>query len=252
MKEEGDVFKKFRDSFGRMRGHFHILEQQVPVETQMQYFRSSEAIRLANKQLPAVDEAECEKLQRMLIGEELPVDEKQICLSRLAASRLVKAYRILEAYAENPAPDVKDWAYMALMECRISLESEFSDEKQIYISTGLGGRDEKLRFFVLLTSRRGQAFEAYQKQVVERETAYALPKAGCEIERLTVGERHVELVCLFPVRADIKAVFDGLINECNEYGHFLSDTFVVTNVKELSAEEIAEIIEKNGNSKTSD
>ena len=26
MKEEGDVFKKFRDSFSRMEGHFHILE----------------------------------------------------------------------------------------------------------------------------------------------------------------------------------------------------------------------------------
>ena len=25
MKEEGDVFKKFRDSFSRMEGHFHIL-----------------------------------------------------------------------------------------------------------------------------------------------------------------------------------------------------------------------------------
>ena len=35
MKEEGDVFKKFRDSFSRMEGHFHILEQRVPVELQM-------------------------------------------------------------------------------------------------------------------------------------------------------------------------------------------------------------------------
>ena len=28
MKEEGDVFKKFRDSFSKMDGHFHILEQR--------------------------------------------------------------------------------------------------------------------------------------------------------------------------------------------------------------------------------
>ena len=31
MKEEGDVFKKFRDSFSKMNGRFHILEQRVPV-----------------------------------------------------------------------------------------------------------------------------------------------------------------------------------------------------------------------------
>ena len=42
MKEEGDVFKKFRDSFSRMEGHFHILEQRVPVELQMENFKYSE------------------------------------------------------------------------------------------------------------------------------------------------------------------------------------------------------------------
>ena len=45
MKEEGDVFKKFRDSFSRMEGHFHILEQRVPVELQMEYFKYSENVR---------------------------------------------------------------------------------------------------------------------------------------------------------------------------------------------------------------
>lgn len=252
MKEEGDVFKKFRDSFGQMRGHFHILEQQVPVETQMEYFRNSEKMRKDNPLLEAVDEEECEQIYRILLLDETSVDDKRLLLSRLAVSRQVKAYRILQAYAADPAPEVKDWAYMALMECRISLESELSDEKQIYISTGLGGRGEKLRFFVLMLSREGQPFEAYQKQVVEREAAYALPKAGCEIERLTVSERHIEMVFLIPVRVDIKVTLDKLINECNQYGHFLSETFTITNVKELSGEEIAEIIEKYGDSKTSD
>lgn len=252
MKEEGDVFKKFRDSFGQMRGHFHILEQQVPVETQMEYFRYSEKMRKDNPLLQKVDEEECEQIYRLLLMDETSADDKRLLLSRLATSRLVKAYRVLETYAGSPAPEVRDWAYMALMECRISLESELSDEKQIYISTGLGGRGEKLRFFVLLLSSHGQPFEAYQRQVIEREAAYALPKAGCEIERLTVGERHVELVFLIPVRVDIKTTLDQLINECNQYGHFLSDVFTITNVKELTPEEIAEIIEKHGNSKTSD
>ena len=45
MKEEGDVFKKFRDSFSKMDGHFHILEQRVPVELQMEYFKYSEQVR---------------------------------------------------------------------------------------------------------------------------------------------------------------------------------------------------------------
>ena len=51
---------------------------------------------------------------------------------------------------------------------------------------------------------------------------------------------------LIPVRADIKQALDKVINECNQYGNFLSQVFTITNVKELSAEEVEEIIKKNG------
>jgi len=37
-----------------------------------------------------------------------------------------------------------------------------------------------------------------------------------------------------------------VINECNQYGDFLSNVFTITNVKELTAEEVSEIINKNG------
>ena len=56
----------------------------------------------------------------------------------------------------------------------------------------------------------------------------------------------MELVFLIPVRADIKLTLDRVINECNQYGDFLSQVFTITNVKELSAEEVDEIIRKNG------
>ena len=84
------------------------------------------------------------------------------------------------------------------------------------------------------------------RKVIEREFPYSLEKAGCEIERLTIGEKYMELVFLIPVRADIKQALDKVINECNQYGNFLSQVFTITNVKELSAEEVEEIIKKNG------
>jgi len=152
---------------------------------------------------------------------------------------------------QHPDEDVSNWAYMALMESRISLESELSDEKQIYISTGLGGKGEKLRFYVLMLSKDRNPFLDYQRKVIEREFAYFLPQADCEIERLTIGEQYVELVFLIPVRADIKLTLDRVINECNQYGDFLSDIFTITNVKELTQQEITDIIKKKGNRKTS-
>ena len=250
MKEEGDVFKKFRDSFSKMDGHFHILDQRVPVELQMEYFKYSEQVR-KERAKPDLNDMDYTAFRESLSNPESTTDYKKYILSMLATSREVKAYRMLEDYVQHPDEDVSNWAYMALMESRISLESELSDEKQIYISTGLGGKGEKLRFYVLMLSRDRKPFLEYQRKVIEREFAYFLPKADCEIERLTIGEQYVELVFLIPVRADIKLTLDKVINECNQYGDFLSDIFTITNVKELTEQEVTDIINKNGNSKTS-
>lgn len=248
------MFKRFRESFGKMDGHFHILEQKVPVEKQMEYFRYSERFK---RNIPALaepfDDVDADSCELILRDPTTTTEDMMHVLTELATSQNVKAYRVLEEYTKHPRPDVAEWAYMALMECRISLESELSEQKQIYISTGLGGKGEKLRFYILILSREKQPFQEYQRQVIEREFAYTLPQAGCEIERLTIGERYVELLFLIPVRADIKAVIDRVINECNEYGNFLANSFTITNVKELSEEEIQEILDKkDGNSKASD
>lgn len=250
MKEDNDIFKKFRDSFSRIDGHFHILEQRVPVELQMEYFKYSEQVR-KERAKPDLNDMDYTAFRESLSNPESTTDYKKYILSMLATSREVKAYRMLEDYVQHPDEDVSNWAYMALMESRISLESELSDEKQIYISTGLGGKGEKLRFYVLMLSRDRKPFLEYQRKVIEREFAYFLPKADCEIERLTIGEQYVELVFLIPVRADIKLTLDKVINECNQYGDFLSDIFTITNVKELTEQEVTDIINKNGNSKTS-
>lgn len=248
--KEGDVFKRFRDSFDRMDGHFHILEQRVPVPTQMEYFKYSEQVRRARVN-PGLAEEEYADFLEKLSDPEVTTDHKMYILSMLATTRQVKAYRMLEDYAQHPDDDVKDWAYMALLESRISLESELSDEKQIYISTGLGGKGEKLRFYVLMLSRDRNTFEEYQRRVIEREFAFYLEKANCVIERLTIYDEYVELVFLISVRADIKFTLDRVIHECNLYGNFLSGNFTITNVKEMTEEEVYDIILKNEDSKAS-
>ncbi|MCS2892611.1 hypothetical protein NXV77_16290 [Parabacteroides faecis] len=171
MKEEGDVFKRFRDSFSKMDGHFHILEQRVPVELQMEYFKYSEQVR-KGKVKQDLDDMDYTAFRESLSNPEATTDYKKYILSMLATSKEVKAYRMLEDYVQHPDEDVSNWAYMALMESRISLESELSDEKQIYISTGLGGKGEKLRFYVLMLSKDRNPFLDYQRKVIEREFAY--------------------------------------------------------------------------------
>lgn len=241
MKEQDDVFKKFHDSFNGLHGHFHVLEQSVSVDRQMEYFRFSERVK---KEHPKLDADEVSQVAEKLSEADATVDDIKLELVLLASSHEVKAYRVLENYVNNPHPDLKDWAQLALMESRMAMESDLSDEKQIFISTGLGGKGEKLRFFVLLISDNRGPFLDYQKKVIEREFEYYLPKQDCEIEKLKVEDNYVVLLFLVPVRSNLKSILDYLILECNQYGNFLSDLYTVTNVKELTGEEIQTIIDK--------
>ncbi|MDR1645552.1 MAG: hypothetical protein LBS05_07015 [Tannerellaceae bacterium] len=247
MTKKDDVFERFRDSFGKMNGRFHVLEQRVPVELQLEYFKYSERMRKNNTKMT---DDKYNAYVQSLSNDTLSLEHKKHILSALAISNEVRAYRLLEGYVQHPDPDIQNWAYMALMESRISIESELLEEKQIYISTGLGGRGEKLRFYILIIASGKEPFQEYQRQTLEREFAYYLPTKDCEIERLTIYDAYVELVLLMPVKKDIKAIIEQAITECNQYGNFVSNQITITNVKELSATEVAEIIDSVHGSKT--
>lgn len=236
-----DVFARYRESFSKMKGRFHILEQRVPVEYQAEYFKYSERIR---REFGPEENLDLDYYAAILQDKTTSGLEKKRVLSILASSSRVEAYRIIEQYIGQPGQDFLDWAYMALMECRLTLESELSGERQIYVATGLGGKGSKLRFYVLLLSRGGKPFADYQKELMQKEFSYVMSCNDCEIERFTIEDRFAELVYLVPIKADIKSMLESAIRECNLYGNFLSKRLTITNAYELSREEVETIIEE--------
>jgi len=47
---------------------------------------------------------------------------------------------------------------------------------------------------------------------------------------------------LLPVKSNIQSFFVDLINECNQYGDFIRQDVIITNVKRLTVEEIRQFI----------
>jgi hypothetical protein len=240
-----DNFDKFlRDTDGDCR----ILEHQVPIETQMEYFVYSQRLR---ELLPEDSEMAFDQFASVLFDSAGALSQKKTILSALAVSKEVRAYRMLQEYVQNPDKELKDWAQMALMESRVILESELTDERQVYISSGLGGKGNKMRFYILLLSATGKQLVDYQQQVIEREFAFASQKEDCEIEELTIKTNYIELMLLAPIQKNIKRFIEKIVTECNQYGDFIANTITITNVKKLSGKEIAQIIKKHENIQTS-
>ena len=246
--QQEDIFNRFQKFLNETKGEFHVLEHQVPLETQMEYFQHSNRLRsILEPSKPVAGGEDFARVVSNLQNPEISEKEKKHVLSLLAVSKQVKAYRVLEKYLQSPDKELTDWALMALMESRMTLESELSDERCIYISTGLGGKGSKLRFYILMLSASGEPFLDYQQRVIEREFAFSLSKGNGEMEQFIIKENYIEILVLLPIQLDIKHFLKQIMLECNQYGNFISKSVTITNVRKLTDGEIAKIIESHEN-----
>jgi len=169
---------------------------------------------------------------------------KKEILARLATIEKVECYRIIESFVKEGEESLQKWALLSLNESRLQLESKIMDENQVFISTGLGGRDQKLRYFVVLMTRTRSDLTPTHQMVIQNEFEYILRKFGAEVEEVNFSGYLSTITLLLPMNYSLRTVFNEAIQECNRYGDFLNDDFIVTNVKTLSFQEIKEFLER--------
>jgi hypothetical protein len=175
----------------------------------------------------------------------VPLDEKKNLLVLLASQEKVEAFRTIEKYAKNPDPELRAWSILAMQESRMVIQSSLMDEQQVYISTGLGGRGQKLRYFVVLIGRNDKEdYSPVQRKLVKNELEFAVNKNDGELEEMTFRKNLAIAVMLLPVKSDIQRVFSSVINECNQYGDFIRQDIIITNVKRLSISEITQFVNR--------
>ena len=130
--DQDNLYDKIQDILGNLHGNFNILEEQIDIEIQLEYFETSKNIK------KLFDKKEALNNMESLFADTLSIEEKKSLLIKLASIDKVEAFRIIERYILSPDPLLKDWATLALQESRMLLESIFLDQNQIFISTGLG------------------------------------------------------------------------------------------------------------------
>lgn len=241
MKNWNKILDKFRTTINN-RGidSFHVLEELVPIEEQMEFFKLLDNLKANETKFVRDSEIE------MLFSADVSVERKKECLVLLSSIPDVKAYRALETYQSSPLePELKNWSSIALLGSRIGLNRDLLGKPQIYISSGLGGHDKKMRFFTLFITREHENFTEVQKELVEREFKFQLEGEDVEIETFEIKNNYFTILFLFPFKTDVRAILQSAIEECNQYGNFLDDKFLFTNVKVFSDEEIQKLLDND-------
>lgn len=236
--EGENIYDKIQEIFGEVPGTFSILEEKIDIDLQMEYFEFSKSIK---KDLD--EEMVMERREQIFDFDKDERDRKSL-FAMLASLEEVLAYRTIERYLKEGHQELRNWAILALQESRMLLESKLLEENQVFISTGLGGKGSKLRYFVVLIGRKKADFSDLQKKIIKNEFEDILIKCDAEIEKIEFMGQFATLVVMVPLKVALKDVFRSAIIECNQYGDFMKSNFIITNVKELNLAEIKDFLIK--------
>jgi hypothetical protein len=238
MEEFENIYDKIKELIGDYPNRLSILEEQIDIDLQMEYFEVSRRVKEnLNKEITMNDSPK-------LFDTDYSKEYKKDLLPRLASVEKVEAFRIIEKFMKDPPLELKNWGIMALQESKMLIESKLLDENKVFISTGLGGKGNKLRYFVVLLGKDIIEFSDLQKKVIKNEFEITLKKYNSKLEEISFCLSFATLLTMVPMNVTIKQIFKEAIDECNQYGDFLVQNFIITNVKILSFNEIKDFIEK--------
>lgn len=232
MKEDR-IFDKLNEMIKSSKGGFSILEEQIDVDLQVEFF---ELINELAENKP--DDDAVIEYKNKLYDSEIAIEEKKKLLAKLSVIEKPEAYRMIEDFLKEGEQDLRSWAILSLQHCRISLETSLLDEDQVFISTGLGGKGEKLRYFIVGKLKQDNKFTDSQKKIIQSEFEHFFKNNNSEIEKLEFKEIYFTITGLIPIKVAMSEVISSAISEINQYGNFINKEYLITNVKILTEKEI--------------
>ena len=218
---------------------FSPMEEAIDLSIQQEYFNLSKKFDFNN-----VDYKEVLKESKNLFSENTPLETKKRILILLAHFGTTESYRTLEKYLNRSERSLRDWALLSLKECRMFLESALLEEEGGFISTGLGGKDNKLRYYFIVSSKNGLTFSESHRDTLKRGFETISQKYNSEIEEINFETNYAMIRILIPIDVAVGDVIEEGISECNKIEEFLFFHYYVTNVKKPTNEEILEYLEE--------
>lgn len=239
MAQHDNIYDKIQELLGDIPGNLSILEQQIDADVQMEYYNYAKNID------EHFDPEEVLRNRETIFRHDLTIDDKKHLLVQLANIDSIEAYRTLEKYILASGDQLRDWATLALQECKLLIESKLLDKSQVLISTGLGGKGLKLRYFTVLLKASGRAYNTFEQKIVTDEIQFFIKKSKGELEHIRFDKEICTILSIIPLQIPVQALFDDLVSECNQYGSFLNADYMITNVRIFTNTEIRKLIRQS-------
>lgn len=220
--------------------NLNILEEEVDIAVQKQYFAMQETLSKSPEDYQKTCKLYVENIND-LFDDTIDEEIKKQMLVVLATVDDVSIYRAIENFSKQETP-LQKWAVIALQQSRMLIQSTLLDDPGVFISTGLGGQGSLLRYFCVFVNRKTGELEDFQRNIIKNETEAAITPLKGTVEQIEFSDAYTTMLILLPIDTDLQPLFTTIIDECNQYGNFLHENMIITNVKKLSDLEIRTIL----------
>jgi hypothetical protein len=211
-----------------------IIESPIDPSLQKEYHDLSDSIDFDNVNY---GEVLAETDQLFVAG--TPIEAKKRMLILLAHLGTMESVKVLEKYLKVAEEDLKDWVVLSLKECRMFVENVFLNDTGGFISTGLGGKGNRLRYYFIVSTKEGRTLTGAGKETLQEAFKGSSGEYGSEIEEITIGNNYVMVGILIPMDVAVGEVIEEGIRQCNRTEEFLLSDYYVTNVNKPTEEEIS-------------
>ena len=232
-----DKHEDIREFLNNLPDKYDIMEEGIDIQTQKEYIDYSHSFDSGE-----LTEKDTLNLGNNLFDTSQPLETKKKVLTLLAHFGTITAFRQIEKYYKHPDKDLKQWTALALQECKMFLESTLTDESTGFISSGLGGLQDKLRYYFLLLPSSDIVFTTTQKNIIKEELNLVARDLNCIVESIDYSDKFVGLTVLVPMDVAVGTLIETVIKKCNELGDFVFEHYYVTNQNIPATLEINDII----------
>lgn len=147
----------------------------------------------------------------------------------------VQSFREIEKIYQTTENDLKNFALVALEQCRLILENEILDEPIGFIATGLGGRDNKFRCYFVVASLQKPLTKPIE-QLITAAYEDICKEMDSELEEVENHGHYLLIKALISFNYAIGPLIDAGIEQFD----FLQKEYMCTNVEKPTPEFIEE------------
>ncbi|HUU26232.1 MAG TPA: hypothetical protein VM123_00335 [archaeon] len=228
---------QIRDILHDIPERLKIAEEGVDFSLQQEYLEFTQ-----NLDFDKYSEEDISARSQSLPSKNTPHEDKKEILAILAHRGTVESYRTIERFLKTGEQELEGWSTLALQECRMFLENSLLDRSDGMLMTGLGGENNRPRYFLIIRSRSDAAFTSAQKATVERVFSSICDRFDSILEEIQFHLNYATMKVLIPLDVAVGEVIEKGIGESNKFGGFLDPYYFVTNVKIPKETEILEYL----------